>query len=167
MGVCVNGGTVRDCNTPKVGGSNFLYLADKVGILSRTLDALGEVSAYTMDTGEVFYKFEFAPDQSSFVETREESGAITQVYTFVLEARDQAKRNIIQALSDCQCGITVIHGENTGKTWTWGYDDTDEAKLLTNVNDSGTAKTDVNIMTVTLQAVSTVFSREFTGTIPV
>ena len=167
MAVCVTGGSVKNCNTPKIGGSNFLYLSDRQSIASRADGVLGEVTDYVMVPTEVFHKFEFASNQSNFVETTDASGVVTQVYTFVLQARDQEKRNIINRLSKCGCGVTVIHGENTGKVWTWGFDDTDEAELLTNVSDSGTAKSDINTMTVTLQAIATEEAREFTGTIPV
>lgn len=166
MAVCVTVGTTKNCDTPVVGGVSEIWLSDRQSILSRTLDVDGAVDVYTMDTGEVFYKFEVASNQTNFVETTQESGEVTQQIVFVLEGRDQEKRNIINRLKKCRCGVTVIHKENTGIYWTWGFDDTDEAKLLTNVSDSGTAKADINTMTVTLQASATEEARQFVGTIP-
>ena len=41
MAVCVTGGTVKNCDTPKIGGSNFLYLSDRQSIASRADGVLG------------------------------------------------------------------------------------------------------------------------------
>ena len=164
---CVTSGTTRNCATKKIGGSNFLYVADRQDVDSITIDPTGEISAITMVAAAVFYKFEFAPNQSNYTETGANSGEWVQAYTFVNEGRDQAKRNAIQELADCNCGLVVIHGENTGKTWLWGFNEGEEAEFETGVNNSGTAKSDINNMTTTLQASATEQAREFIATIPV
>jgi hypothetical protein len=164
--MCVTSGLLRDCNTRKTGGSSGLWVANREDVLSITQDPTGEVTAITMAAAAVFYKVEFASNQSNWNEAFA-SGEVLQQYTFVSESRYQAQRNFLQGLIDCNCGLVAIHKENTGKSWFWGFEEGEEANLLTDTGDSGTAKSDVNQETVVLQASATIKANEFTGVIPV
>ena len=165
--MCVTSGLPKDCNIKKTGGSSGLWVANlqDVGVL--TSDPTGEVTDVAMIGGAVFYKIEFASNQSNWNEAASASGEIVQQYTFISESHYQAQRNFIQGLIECNCGLVVIHKENTGKSWIWGYLEGEEANLLTATGDSGTAKADTNQETVVLQASATIKANEFTGTIPV
>lgn len=172
MAGCLTGGNTKSCSAKKTGGSNFLYLADRVNVASVTEDVDGKVTGITMAVGEVFYKFEFAPNQSQFLEALANEGGtqITQTYNMVWESWTQDQRNVLLEMANCNCGMVAIHGENTGLSWIWGLLETEEVYLFTADRDSGTAKTDVNQVAPVLQAISTVYAQEFTlgqGGIPV
>lgn len=164
---CITSGLTNPCTLKKTGGSKQLHIANKADIDVVTQDPTGEVTGVTMLLAAVFFKVEFAANQSLFAEPVDANGQVTQTYTFVSESRYQAQRNFIQDLIDCGCGLTVIHTENTGKSWFWGHEDTEEAFLLSSEGTSGTAKSDTNQETVILQALATSKANEFTGVIPV
>lgn len=165
--MCITTGLAKDCTTKVTGGSSQLYLAPKADIVEPIQDPTGEVTAVTMVATKVFFKVEFAANESLFTEETDANGQVTQQYTFVSESRYQAQRNFIQELIDCRCGVSVIHKENTGKSKFWGFEDTEEAYLLSNSATSGTAKSDRNQETVVLQALATFKANDFTGTVPV
>jgi len=167
---CLTSGVTRDCTTKISGGSNLLYITDKQDIASLTYDVDGSVNGITMDVGKVFYKFAFAPNTSGFTETTaNENGAtqVTQEYKFSLRGRSQVYRNAVEELTNCNCGMTVIHGENTGTLWIWGYEETEEAFLTAAVGTSGVAKTDPNQEEITLTAIASFKALVFTDTVPV
>ena len=58
--------------------------------------------------------------------------------------------------------MVAIHGENTGLSWIWGFDETEEVYLFTGDRDSGTAKSDTNQVAPVLQALATSYARDFT-----
>jgi len=162
---CLTGGTTRDCSTPISGGSNFLYLAQTSEIATVTVGIAGNVTAIAMVGLAVFYKFQFAPNLSAFTEalTNENcSTQVTQTYAFTLRGRSNAYRSAVMELANCCCGMTAIHGENTGLAWLWGFDETEEAYLTANEGTSGTAKSDANQEVVTITAVATKKARVFT-----
>jgi hypothetical protein len=167
---CITSGVTRDCTTKISGGSNLLYIADRADIASLTYDVDGSVNGITMVATKVFFKFAFAPNTSGFTETTaNENGAtqVTQEYVFSLRGRSQAYRNAVEELTNCNCGMTIIHGENTGLLWIWGYDETEEAFLTANVGTSGVAKTDPNQEAVTLTAIASKKALVFADTVPV
>lgn len=167
---CLTGGTTRDCTTKISGGSNLLYIADRADITSLTYDTDGSVNGITMVATKVFFKFVFAPNTSGFTETTANENSATQVtqeYVFSLRGRSQAYRNAVEELTNCNCGMTVIHGENTGLLWIWGFDETEEAFLTAAVGTSGVAKTDPNQETVTLTAIASKKALVFADTVPV
>ena len=167
---CITSGVTRNCNLKISGGSNLLYITDRADIASLTYDTDGSVNGTTMVATKVFYKFVFAPNTSSFTETTANENSATQVtqeYTFSLRGRSQEYRNAVEELTNCNCGMTIIHGENTGLLWIWGYDETEEAFLTANVGTSGTAKTDPNQETITLTAIASKKALVFSDTVPV
>lgn len=166
---CLTSGLTKDCNAIKSGGSNFLYLADRQDVDSLTIGVNGEVTGVTMVALAVFYKFEFAANKSQFLEALSNEGGtqVLQTYNMIWESWTQTQRNKLMEMAQCNCGMVAIHGENTGLSWIWGFDETEEVYLLTGDRDSGTAKTDINQVAPVLQAAATQYAREFTGVIPV
>ncbi|OED34713.1 hypothetical protein AB832_06990 [Flavobacteriaceae bacterium (ex Bugula neritina AB1)] len=165
--MCVTTGLTKNCTIKRTGGSSGLWIANRTDVDTIVQDPTGEVTTVNMVSAAVFYKVEFSSNQSNFNETTGETGEVIQQYTFVSDSRYQEQRNFIQSLIGCGCGFVVIHRENTGKTWFWGFEEGEEANLFSNVGDSGTAKADPNQETVILQASATIKANEFTGTIPV
>lgn len=165
----ITGGTVRNCNQKITGGTMTIYLTDAANVDSVVLGAAGEVTTVNMVASAVFYKFEFERDTGQFDEnvTNDNAALYEQTLAFILKGRSQEFRNRIQELIDCQCGIAVIHTENTGTSWIWGYKETEEAYATGNEGTSGAAKGDANQETVTLTATATEKARTFTGTVPV
>ena len=164
MAGCLTGGNTKSCSAKKTGGSNYLYLTDRSNVVSLTIGANGEVTGITMVALEVFYKFEFAANKSQFLEAMNNEGGpqVTQTYNMIWESWDQAQRNVLTEMINCNCGMVAIHGENTGVSWIWGFDQTEEAYLFTGDRDSGTAKSDINQVAPVLQALATEYAREFT-----
>ena len=164
MAGCITSGLTKSCVDVKTGGSPFLYITDRTNVVSVTVGVNDEVTGITMVALEVFFKIEFASNQSQFLEAlNNEGGAqVTQTYNMVWESWTQTQRNVLLEMVRCNCGMVVIHGENTGKSWIWGLAETEEAKLFTGDRDSGTAKTDVNQVAPVLQALATTYAQEFT-----
>ncbi len=174
MATCVTTGRTRNCATSISGGVEFVYLVDKEDVDSITIGANQEVTGIVMNPiAAVFFKFEFAPDTAQFTEAlTNENCATAVVQTLVMNwrGRNQDDRNSIMELANCCCGMVVIHGENTGVSWIWGFDQTEEAFLSAADGDSGAAKSDPNQEVLTLVANATKKAREWTlgeGGIPV
>jgi hypothetical protein len=169
MPACLGSGLQKVCNAIKTGGVSALYLTDRTNILSITQDVDGKVTGITMAALTYFYKFEFKSNATQFLEafTNEGGLQVTQTLTEVWESFDQIQRNLLMDMSKCNCGMSAIHTENTGKSWFWGFKDTEEIQLFSGDRDSGTAKSDPNQVTPVLQALATEFANEFTGVVPV
>ena len=166
---CITAGRSRSCTDKLTGGNITLYVADRNDVDTVTTDPTGEVTAVTMLAAAVFYKLEFRRDTAQFTETaNNENGLlIDQQFLAVFAGRKQADRNVIQELLECQCGLVVIHKENTGRSWFWGFEEGEEAFATANTGDSGTAKGDLNQESITLSATASTKAVEFTGTVPV
>ena len=166
---CLTSGLPKVCDVVKSGGSSSLHLADRTEVVSLTIDGEGIVTAITMVATKLFFKFEFAANSAQFIEDGNNEGGlqVTQTFNQIWESFDQAQRNKLEEMAKCNCGMVAIHRENTGKTFLWGFDETEEVYLLTFLRDSGTAKSDTNQVAPVLQALATSIAREFTGTIPV
>ena len=164
MAGCITSGLTKSCTDVKTGGSPFIYITDRTNVTSVTVGVNDEVTGITMVVAEVFFKLEFAANKSQFLEAlNNEGGAqVTQTYNMVWESWTQDQRNVLLEMVACNCGMVVIHGENTGKSWIWGLNETEEAYLLTGDRDSGTAKSDINQASPVLQALSTTYAQHFT-----
>jgi hypothetical protein len=169
MAGCLTTGLVKVCDAIKSGGASSLHLTDRTNVVSLTIAIDGTVTGITMVALEVFLKFEFKANSAQFVEDATNEGGlqVTQTFNQIWESFDQNQRNILMELAACNCGMVAIHRENTGKSWLWGFDETEEVYLFGANRDSGTAKSDPNQVAPVLQALATSFAREFTGVIPV
>lgn len=164
---CVTGDYLNNCAKKTIGGIATIFIADSSTVDGVTGGNGTPVTDVTMTALEVFYKFEFQRDEAVFTETIGENGVVTQTLTIPARGRSQELRNFIQALVDCRCGITVIHKENTGIEWIWGFDDGEEAFAPEGEASSGAAKADPNQESITLTASATRKADTFTGIIPV
>ena len=159
MATCITGGRTRSCSTAISGGCNFLYLVDYEDVDSVTIGAGGDATGIVMNPiSAVFYKFQFAPNTAVFTESITNENCATQVtqsFAMNWNGRNQTDTNSIMDLAGCCCGMVAIHGENTGLSWIWGYNETEEVFLSTVEGTSGTAKSDANQEILTLQAIAT------------
>jgi len=162
---CLTSGVANPCGAKVSGGSNFIYLAEKADVATVTVGAGGDITAIAMVGLAVFYKFEFDKKTGAvFTEdlTNETATQVLQQYVMDFKGRSNVTRNAVMELAACDCGLVVIHGENTGAVWLWGFDETEEAFLLGSASTSGRLKSDANIETPTLQAMATEKARVFT-----
>ena len=169
MPACLGSGLQKSCDAIKTGGVSELYFANWSDFVSVTQDVDGKVTAVTMQPATVFHEFEAKSNSIQFVEDFTNEGGFqnTQTLTQVWESFDQTQRNQIMSMAACNCGMVCIHKENTGKSFIWGYEKTEEANLFTGNRDSGTAKSDTNQITPVVQALATELAHEFTGVVPV
>jgi hypothetical protein len=144
----------------------FLYLVDYEDVDSVTIGVNGEATGIVMNpVSAVFFKFQFAPDTAVFTEELTNENCATQViqqFTMNWRGRNQTDRNSIMELASCCCGMVAIHGENTGVSWIWGYNETEEVFLLSDSGTSGTVKSDANEEILVLQATATAKAVEWT-----
>ena len=134
---CLTSGRTRDCATAISGGLNKVYITDTQDIDTVTIGVNGEATGVTMLLTAVFYEYQFAPDTAFFTEelTNENcSTLVTQQLSMNWRGRNQDDRNLIMEFANCCCGMTVIHTENTGVSWIWGYTATEEAQLYVPTN---------------------------------
>lgn len=162
-------GITQDCNEFAAGGIDTLWIAPLDAVASVTI-AAGVVTAITMEVGPpagFFYKFEPYQETAVFTEDLEREQCVskfTQSLQAVFPIRTTAKREAIMELANCCCGLVIVHRENTGKTWIWGLTKEKEATLPIGfgaqlssgtTGTSGTAISDSNNETLSLQAIST------------
>lgn len=157
------------------GGLITLYLANAADVASFTVAASGEYTAVTMESGKVFYKFEFKQDSGE----RKESGKMTNGAFSVdhsieifIENLTQNIRNRMQDVADASsCGMVAIVLDANKLMWTVGYNEKfgkeRPLKLESNEGASGKAFTDPNGQTVILKSMDNEHDRTFTGTVPV
>ena len=165
MSLCITNGRSKQCATPISGGSPFFYLTDTQDIATVMYGLNDEVTGVTMVVGGKYLKMQGADDTSVFTEsgTNENcSSQWVQTYTQNWRGRNQDDRNTIMEFANCCCGMSAIHGENTGKAWFWGYGQTEEIQLLTDETTSGAAKSDANESVLVFQAIATKKAVEFT-----
>jgi hypothetical protein len=163
---CLTQNYSNNCAVKTIGGLRTVYIASKTDVTGVTGGNGSPVTAVTMDGSTTFYKFEFRRDEASFEETSQANGSVTQTLNFNVRGRSQDLRNRIQELIDCTCGLVIIHVENTGDSWIWGFEDSEEAYWGEGTGGSGLAKTDPNQEVINLVASATEKCNTFTGTPP-
>lgn len=166
---CLTTGIPADCNEFGAGGIDKVWVAPLDAVDSVTITA-GVVTAITMVVGPpdgLFY--EFIPYQETTVfneplERAQVSSKFTQTLQALFPIRTTAKRTAIMELVNCNCGLVIVHRENTGKLWIWGLTKDQEATLGVGfgaqlssgtTGTSGTAISDSNNETLSFEAVST------------
>ncbi len=168
-------GLTRVCAS-RSGGLIRLWLANVSDVSSFTLNSsTGEYTAVTMESGKVFYKFDFKQDSGE----RKEDGKMTngaysvdhsvEVY---LEDLTQAIRQRMQDVADASsCGMIAIVEDANARKWVVGYNEKflkeRPLKLDSNAGASGKAFTDPNGTTVVLKSLDNELDRTFTGSVPV
>lgn len=168
-------GLTRVC-AARSGGLVRLYLANAADVSSFTLNgATGAYSAVTMESGKVFFKFEFKQDSGQRKETgKMNDGAFSVEHLIEMywENLTQTQRNLLQSIADASpCGMIAIVEDANALKWVVGYNEKflkeRPLKLETGDNDSGKAFTDANGTLVQLKSTDNEYDRTFTGSVPV
>lgn len=157
-------GIARDCGA-NIGGIKRVLLANQSDVTAITVTT-GAVSAMTMDTGKKFKEYLFRPgtgSMSSNYQVNAENG-VSYVQTdlvMVFNRMETTKRVEVVALA--QADLYAIVEDMNGKFWLLGYDE----PVILSAGDglTGTARTDRNGYSVTLQDNSKELPMEVAGTI--
>lgn len=149
----MNGGIAKSCG-PNIGGISVMYITDFCNIDAyNDSSPSGEIESIDMNSGTVFYTFEFNKNTSTLAEvntnTPEGSSTWTQTVTLVLSKRERAKREKLALM--VQKDLAIIVKDSNGNYWCVGK--TNGATLDSINSESGTARTDVNKYTLTLTAI--------------
>lgn len=174
MSFCLNSELLQSCNDICAGGTERFWLAPADAVISVTLDGSEVVTALTMAPAVpgpegFFYEFEGYQETTGFTETLTGEAPNTsyeQVLNAVFRCRSQEKRNVIEELRSCACGVVVIHLEASGKRFIWGLNSAQVgsigygAKLTGNEGTSGVVLGDTNQESITLTARTTAKARE-------
>ena len=173
-------GYTKVCDA-RSGGVKNIWIASRVNISSTgfTLTS-GEYSAVTMESGKVFYKFEFDQDSAEHRWSTSMEGLSASTdnqVEFYLGKLSTNLRARLQDITDSSpCGMVVIVEDNNSVKWVYGYtenhkchitEDGRPMRLLTAEAASGKAFTDPNGATVTLQAINNQAPLVFNGNVPV
>lgn len=152
-------GLARDCATSK-GGIIEVYLANFDDVASIT-EADGKVKGITMETGKKFFKYNFKPNTASMTSTLNVDLAagvnFVQSELVMLFARmETTKRVEMSALAVNE--LRAIVKDANGVYWLLG----EEEPLVATAGDgqTGTARTDANRYSITLQDNSSTFPKE-------
>lgn len=157
-------GLAKDC-TPSMGGIVEVYIANSSDVSSVTLTT-GKISAITMVNSAKFKKYLF----------KRNTGSLTSTYTFdktngvqfvtsdlvlVFNRMETTKRVEISALAVND--LVVIVKDSNGTFFYLGYDEPVNASASD--GQTGTARTDANRYSITLEDVSKEYPYEVDSTI--
>lgn len=163
----LTGGISLGCENNS-GGVRKIYITDFVSVTGLTQDSDEVITGISLNSGAVYYDFEFNRNTSSYQETATvslENGTTfyTQVVTLVIPRREYAKRNKIKLLAAGQKKLSIIVEDSNGLFWLFGEE---EGCILSALDGgSGVAKTDLNGYTITLTAEEPDQAKEVDSTI--
>lgn len=174
MSFCLTSDLLQSCLDKCSGGTSRFWLAPADAVVSITEDGTNVVTAISMSPAVpgpegFFYEFEGYEETTGFTETltgQAPNTSYEQVLTSIFRCRSQEKRNVIEQLRACSCGLVVIHEEASGKRWIWGLKKSQgagvgfSAKITGNEAVSGVTLEDFNQETITLTAKTTEKARE-------
>lgn len=166
----------KGCNTSP-GGVEVVYLANQhiVGntasfTFSPTISVdntdTGAITGATANSGAKFYTFYPNKQSSSFKQSQVKDPKtgnviVTQTIIMVFGKTEAAKRNFIKLMA--QDDFYAIVKDTNGKYWLSG--EQRGLDLITADSDTGTAYTDLNGYTLTLQAMENYYAREVSASI--
>ena len=179
MSFCLTDALLQLCTDACAGGVERFWVAPFDAVDAVTVDANGIVDSITMatlPTAGLFYEFEAYQETTGFTETGTRENANTsfeQVLVASFICRSQEKRNVIEQLQSCACGLVIIHKEASGKRFIWGLRSSQlstlgvgyAAQLTGNEAVTGQAITDVNQETITITAKTTFKARELSSAV--
>lgn len=152
-------GIVQDCLTSK-GGVAEVYLANYEDVTDVTV-ADGEVKGITMASGKKFKRFYFRPGTSSMTSTLNIDNAagvnfVQTLLTMLFSRMETTKRVEMSALAVND--LRAIVKDANGVYWLLG----EEEPVIANAGDgqTGTAKTDANRYSITLEDNNGTFPKE-------
>ncbi len=152
-------GLVQDCATSK-GGVAEVYLANYDDVSAITVTD-GQVTGITMATGKKFKRYYFRPGTSSMTSTLNLDVAagvnfVQTLLNMLFSRMESTKRIELAALA-----VNDLRGivkDSNGVYWLLG----EEEPMIANAGDgqTGTAKTDANRYSITLEDNNTSFPKE-------
>lgn len=164
---CVNqaiAGLARDCAT-SMGGIKKVYIAAYEDVATVEVTE-GKISAITMVDTKKFYEYALRKGAGSFTSTNTIDPAngvnyVTTDLVFNMLRMDTVKRTEMAALSVNE--LAVIVEDANGIYWYLGYDEAVTA--TTGGGQTGTARTDGNMFTITLQDTAVSYPYEVDASI--
>lgn len=152
-------GIAKDCE-PSIGGIKVAYIANFDDVTAVTVSS-EVISAITMQSSAKFKKYEFRRGTSNFVSTLNVDPAtgtnfVSTDITFIFSRMETAKRVEMAALA--QGDLAIIVEDMNGKFWFFGKDEAVSASAGS--GETGTARTDANQYSVTLQDNAKTFPYE-------
>jgi hypothetical protein len=167
-------GRLNDCDISGTGGVTRVAIIDRSDVDSITIDPTTKaVTAITLVSGKKFYQFDYTEEGVKFVENSSRANN-SQLVDQMLDTRylghTQADRNHIEQLhGSSNCGMVVIHEEETGITWIWGINPKKPTvknkyavKLEKSDRTTNEKLEDANQGSVSLKARTTALSTQFT-----
>lgn len=152
-------GIVQDCLTSK-GGVAEVYLANYEDVTAVTVTS-NKVNAITMASGKKFKRFYFRPGTSSMTSTLNIDNAagvnfVQTLLTMLFSRMETTKRVEMSALAVND--LRAIVKDANGVYWLLG----EEEPVIANAGDgqTGTAKTDANRYSITLEDNNGTFPKE-------
>lgn len=157
-------GLVRDC-TSNMGGIVEVLIANYDDVTAKTLTT-GVISAITMASSAKFKKYVFAKNTGSLTSTYTMDAAagvkfVTSELVLQFNKMQTTSRVELSALSFAD--LAVIVKDANGKYWYLGYDEPVNASA--GDGQTGTARSDANRYTITLQDQSQEMPYEVDGDI--
>lgn len=176
----ITAGFVKTC-TARSGGVKNIWFANRTEIATAGFTfAGGEYTAVTMESGKVFYKFEFDEDTADFRpggSIENQSTLVTSEIEYFLGKMSTLMRNSLQDLLDISpCGLVGIVEDNNNVKWVVGYSENHKSKIddsgrplkVTTIEGAtGKIFTDPNGSNVIMTATNNQLPVVFTGTVPV
>lgn len=152
-------GLIQDCATSK-GGVSEVYLANYEDVSAITVSD-GAVTGITMASGKKFKRYYFRPGTSSMTSTLNLDVAagvnfVQTLLTMLFSRMETTKRIEMSALAVND--LRAIVKDSNGVYWLLG----EEEPVIANAGDgqTGTAKTDANRYSITLEDNNTTFPKE-------
>ncbi len=175
--MALTSGLTLTCTDGFAAGLKALYLIDKADV-AFTL-ASGSTDTYdtvTLDSGKIWYQFEFEEDLAEFRETVEgERGSykVTQEVEFFVKGLSATKRGDLQSLLDnSPCGFVAAVKDNNDVVWILGYNESfklGERPVRVKSDTTTTLKAlgEVAGSTIVLNCITKVKALTCTGTIDI
>ena len=162
----MTGGIALGCDNNS-GGIRKIYITDLCQIDSITEDSPdGEIQTITMESGALFYEFEFNKNTSSFTDDATvnlENGSLfyNQVVTLKIPRREKSKRDELALLM--QKDLAVICLDGNGLYWFLG--EVNGMRVTALPSTSGVTMADGSSYTITLTGQEPEAAREVDSTI--
>lgn len=142
-------GLVQDCATSK-GGVAEVYIANYADVASVTVTT-NQITAITMETGKVFYRYYFRPNTASMTSTLNVDAAagvnFVQTELTMLFSRMETTKRVEMAALAVNDLVAIVKDSN-GVMWYLGEEEPITATAAD--GQTGTQKTDANRYSITL-----------------
>lgn len=124
MAACTLTGFVETCDDDgNIAGIESIWFTEKNNISALTISGR-QITAVTMVSGKVFYKWTFEPDTAFFNQPKTVTSRVPFIKQNIQFSNSKMKTTLIsalEALDNCaQCGLVAIVKDNNGKFWVLG-----------------------------------------------